>query len=223
WLDLSSEQEAALVDVIDGLKQKLAPMERRLDAVIEAATGAVRRCDAQTPALSFALEGVVAEGESIRPAILKAIDRAHAILTPAQRRQVSAHLLEGGRRKAKEKRRKKAQRGVTKLDVELDLSWRQVATIGFRVVRLHGDFEDRTERWQRAYRNALAAFAHDDFRSRDHSLARAPVVQLAADFVKQLLAQVLPVLDPPQCRALGEMLAKTQSERHPDSVVEDAR
>jgi hypothetical protein len=78
---------------------------------------------------------------------------------------------------------------------------------------LWSSFADRAEPWRLHYRTAIADFARDDFDVHREKVAAAPAVALIVEFVREGLRMLVPVLDPKQCEALGDLIDQKLDEQ----------
>ena len=187
-----------------------AELERAAESVVGAANefgrsvaGAARKCKGDTPFMQVDAERVIRGGEEMRPQVLDAIQRVHRLLTPAQRRKVSERLVEGDDSAKRERRNASRTRDLGPV---LDLSTMQVMQMLVKAGVLWSTFADKAEPWRVHYHAAILDFARDDFDAHHEPVAAVPVVALTLEFVRTGLRMLIPILEPKQCEALGQLI-----------------
>jgi hypothetical protein len=91
---------------------------------------------------------------------------------------------------------------------------------------LWNSYADRAEPWRVHYRAAITRFARDDFDAHGEPVASAPLVPLTLEFVQAGLRQLVPLLEPQQCEALGKLIEEKVDEqvaRTAERVAQRAR
>lgn len=202
-LGLTPAQAAEVIRLDAELRSKAEPLVGASMELGRSVAGAARQCKGDTPFIESDARAVVREGEAMRQPTLEAIQRVHALLTPVQRGKVSQRLLEGDEWA---KRERKGSSRTRDLRAPLSLSAAQTMSVLMKAGVLWSSFADKTDPWQTHYRAAVTHFARDDFDVRREPIADAPAVALMVDFVRAGLRLLIPVLEPPQCAALGQLI-----------------
>lgn len=206
WLELSSEQRDRIVGLVENLEREVKPIEPAAIGLADGIAGALRGCRNSSTMLEMRADSLVRSAEAAREPILAAVNELHAILTPKQRRRLVRHVLERERTSSPDQRQEDADDTTTSVGVELDLSWRQIASILVRARKIQSVYEDKAEPWLAHYRSAVAAFAEPGFDVHDHPIAKAPVMRMIADLVTDAYRVLVPLLEPEQCDALSDYL-----------------
>jgi len=230
WLHLTPEQNHRVIALVDEVKRSVEPVEPAAMNLAEGVALAVRGCRKDSTLLEMRADSLVMAGEAAREPILDAIDELHAILTPKQRRRLVRHVLERERTSTPERRQEDADERTTSVGLELDLSWRQIASMLVRIRKIQSVYEEEAEPWLERYRIAVEAFAEPDFHVRDHAIARAPVMRMIADLVTDAYRVLVPLLEEEQCAAvstylkakLAEVKAKREAEAKEKAATERA-
>jgi Spy/CpxP family protein refolding chaperone len=225
-LDLSDEQQRQVRALGEQLKRQLEPMRDAGFRYGHAVATTVRRCKGKSMVLDDAASWLVVVGEQSRGPLLDAIDRLHAILTPAQRRLLVQRL----QRKAEERdaerdaeRERAADRGTRSLGDEVDLSFGQTLRLLAQARALQANAEERLDPWRSRLERAVKAFGNDDFRARDHAVAEAPLVREVTVLVAKAARTMLPILEQEQCKVLGERLEQKVSEAEAEAEARGAK
>ena len=212
-----AEQREALLALASELAARVAPLVDAGRDFGHAVALAAARCKGDSMGLDSEASFAVTMGEQTREGVLDAIDRLHRILTHRQRKALASRLL-GDEKASREKKRGDAR--ARDLGDELDLSIGQMLRLLVRAGALRDAFEERIEPWRDRLREALEAFPSDDFAIRDQPIAKAPVVAVATQLVRDAMRVLLPVLEPEQCKVLGsfidDMIAAEPAPTTPD-------
>ena len=192
------------------LERQGETMRSAVEELGRSVAGAVRRCKGDSPFIDADAARVVREGEELRGPVLDAVQKFHKLLTPAQRRTLSARLVEGDDWAKRERRNSKRTRD---LGPALDLSTLQLMSVLVKAGELWSSFADRAEPWRVHYRTAITDFARDDFDVHKEPVAAVPVVALMLEFVREGLRLLIPVLEPKQCEALGDLIDQKLDEQ----------
>ncbi len=202
-LELDPSQRQQILALREQLRQRLWPMEDAATELALALARTARRCDGDVRALEDAGSWVVRTGEQMRGVVLDAIDELHRILRPTQRKALARQLLDAEERSKTEDRSGASTRSV---DDVLDLSLGQMFAVLLRAQALRRANEQRLAPWRPRLKNAITAFADDDFAVRDHDIAEVPAVAMAVELLQEAAATLLPILEPEQCQALGDLI-----------------
>jgi hypothetical protein len=205
----SAAQRAELLALRDELEDRLEPLA---DAGRELALGvasAARRCNADMPVLESATTWAVRAGDQARPTLLDAIDRLHAILTPAQRKALADRLLG---REQESQSTEPTDEGARAFGDTMDLSVGQMFRLLTRALALRSALEERIAPWREKARSALAAFPDDHFVIREHAIAEVPAVAIGTRFLRDALGTIFPILEPEQCVALAGLIEQAVEE-----------
>lgn len=225
WLELTAEQEPKVVTLLERAKRAGDPLVFAAEGVARALASSARRCDVNDVTfLELRLEALVAAGQNARSVVVDTVNELHALLTPEQRRAVSAYLLDRNKRNRSQRRR--PDRGSIsdaqqKMGLDLDLTFGQITKLLLRLNSLRGSFEDKTEPWMAHYRAAVAAFAHDDFDLREQPVAKAPIFEIARDLTLQAYTQVITIFDEGQCEAIGAYIQRKLDQRAREAAEEE--
>jgi hypothetical protein len=202
-LHLDAAQKKEIVAIRRELRQRFAALEELGFKLAHAIADAVRRCDPDDHWMRLEAQRAVAAVEELRPTILDAITRVHRLLTPAQRQALSDRLLaDDDERESK----RDDDRGVRALGETIDLSFGQILEVLERSRPVRGEILARISPMRDDLHAALEAFPGADFDIRTQAIAQADIAQLASDFVFAAAHVVLPVLEPAQCKALGDFI-----------------
>lgn len=217
WLGLTAEQEPEVAALLERAKRAGEPLLFAGEGVARALASSARRCDVNDVTfLELRLEGLVAAGQNTWKVVIDAVNELHALLTPEQRRAVSAYLLERNERNRSQRRspdRGSIGDAQQKMGLDLDLTFAQITKLLLRLNSLRGTYEDKTEPWLGHYRAAVAAFAQDDFDLREQPVAKAPIFEIARDLTLQAYTQVITIFDDAQCEAIGTFIQRKLDER----------
>ena len=206
WLELSADQRDRIVALVEGVKRDVKPVEPAAMGLADGVASALRGCRTSSTMLEMRADSLVRSAEAARGPILDAVNELHAILTPKQRRRLVQHVLERERTSSPDARREETDDTTTSVGVEIDLSWRQIASILVRARKIQSVYEDKAEPWLERYRSAVRAFAEPRFAVYEHPIAKAPVMRMAADLVTDAYRVLVPLLEPEQCDALSDYL-----------------
>ena len=202
-LDMTPAQEAEALRINADLVSSAESLAGAADDLGRSVAGAVRKCKGDSPFMDADAARLVREGEEVRGPVIDAVQRFHRLLTPAQRRKLSARLVEGDDWAKRERRNASRTRD---LGPALDLSTMQLMKMLVKAGVLWTSFADKAEPWRGHYRAAIANFARDDFDARREPVAAVPVVALTVEFVRTGLRLLVPLLEPKQCEALGGLI-----------------
>jgi hypothetical protein len=219
-LDLTAAQTKELLRIVADFNDQTDTFRSAAEALARSIAGAARMCKGTTPFVDADAERLVREGEELRAPLLDAFQRAHRVLTPAQRRKLSARLVEGDDWAKRERRN--AQR-AGELGPDLELRAMQLMSVLVKAGTLWARIADRAEPWREHYRTAITDFARDDFDVHEEPVAKAPAVKLVVDFVREGLGMIMPVLDPKQCEALGNLIDAKFDEQVAEAAARAAR
>jgi Spy/CpxP family protein refolding chaperone len=202
-LELSAEQRERVDGMRVSLERDAAPLVEAGRNFGRALAGAARHCESNSPFIAMEAEVAVRVGEQVRGKVLDSINEFHSILTPAQRRKLSQHLL-GVQEERRERPRDDSN--ARSLADEIDLSFTQTLSMLVRLQTLRASYDEKIEPWRERYESALVAFAKDRFDVRDHDIAQVPVVELATSMFRDGFRLFLPLLEEKQCEALGSYI-----------------
>jgi hypothetical protein len=104
------------------------------------------------------------------------------------------------------KRERRNSQRTRELGPILELSTLQMMQMLVKAGVLWATFADRAEPWRDHYRAAITNFARDDFDAHKEPVAAVPIVQFFVDFARAGLRQMIPILEPKQCEALGDLI-----------------
>ena len=206
WLELNVAQRGRILALVEDLKREVEPVKPAAIGLAEGIASTLKGCRKDSTTLEMRADSLVRSAEAARDPILDAVNELHAILTPKQRRRLVRHVLERERTSSPERRRDEADDQTTSIGVELDLSWRQIASILLRVRKIQSVYEDKAEPWLERYRDAVRAFAEPHFDVREHAIAEAPVMRMVADLITDAYRVLVPLLEREQCAALSDYL-----------------
>lgn len=209
-LDLTPAQEAEIARMDAELTLAVEPVVRAAEELGRSVAGAARQCKGDSPFVEADAARMVRMGDEVRGEVLDAAQRFHRLLTPSQRRKLSASLLEGDDWARRERRNESRSRGLGPV---LDLSVMQTMSMLVKARVLWSSFADRVEPWRVHYTTAVTNFARDDFDVRREPVAEAPVVALSAEFLRTGLRFLVPLLEPQQCEALGHLIDQKLDEQ----------
>lgn len=223
WLELSAGQRERILALVADLEREVKTIEPAALGLADGLASALRGCRKDSTMLEMRADGLVRSAEVVREPILNAVNELHAILTPAQRRRLVRHVIERERTSSRETRREDADDTTTSVGVELDLSWRQIASILIRARKIQSVYEDKAEPWLEHYRAAVRAFAEPRFDVYEQPIAKAPVMRFLADLVTDAYRVLVPLLEPEQCDALSDFLRDKLAEAEAKAAArEDA-
>lgn len=209
-LEPSPVQRAELVLLLSSLEEDLAPVQVAVADFGRALARAARRCRQDSPFIAMEADHTVTVGEQARGKALEAINRLHAILTPAQRQQLSRRL-QGRETEAERAREKRDASRTRSIGGDLDLSIGQILKALVRVQKIRSDFEEKAAPWRERYLRAVRDFEREDFDVRDHAIADLPIVALMTDVARDAFRVLIPLLRPEQCEALARIIEDTMS------------
>lgn len=202
-LDPTPAQVEETWRIKEDLDRAAEPFAGAVAEMMRSAAGAVRKCQGDSPFIESDGARVVRMGEDLRGPVLDGVQRLHHLLTPAQRAKLSQRLMETddwGKRERRNDARTRA------LGPALDLSMLQLATMLMKARMLWSSFADRAEPWQAHYHTAIVHFARADFDVHREPIAEAPIFAFGVDFVRTGLRFLVPILEPPQCEALAQLI-----------------
>jgi hypothetical protein len=197
---------------VEETKRSVRPVKGAAEGLADAMISNLKRCRNDSTSMNMRADRVVSTAELAREPILDAINELHATLTPTQRRRLVDHLLDEERSSTRRERKDDGEDRAQSVGVDFDLSWGQIGAILIRLRKLQSVYEDRAAPWIARYREALRAFAEPDFDIRRQAIAEIPIVRLAVDAVTDGFRVLVPLLEPDQCRAIGNHLAKELAE-----------
>ncbi|APR85953.1 Hypothetical protein A7982_11302 [Minicystis rosea] len=209
-LALTPEQEAEVRRIRADLVRASEPIVGAANDLGHSVAGAARQCKGESPFVDSDGARLVRMGEDVRGDVIDAVQRFHRLLTPAQRRKLSARLLEGDDWARRERRNESRSRDLAPA---LDLSVMQTMAMLVKARVLWSTFADRAEPWRVHYKTAVEHFARDDFEARKEPVAEVPVVALSVDFLKMGLRFLIPILEREQCEALGRLIDQKLDEQ----------
>ena len=209
-LGLTPAQVHEAVRISADLESTAEPFVGAVTEFGHSVAGAARQCKGETPFMQMDAARVIREGDELRGPVLSALQRVHRLLTPEQRRRLSDRLVEGDDRAKRERRNASRTRDLGPI---LDLSTMQVMSMLVKAGVLWSTFADRAEPWRVHYREAVTHFVRDDFNVHDEPVAAVPVVPLTLEFVQAGLRQLVPLLEPKQCEALGRLIDEKLDEQ----------
>jgi Spy/CpxP family protein refolding chaperone len=209
-LDLTEAQRADILRTYADLESSAEPFASAVAEYGRSMAGAVRQCKGTTPFMEMDGERLVRQGEDLRGPLLDAAQHLHRVLTPAQRKKLSDRLVEGDDW-AKRERRNAAR--TKDLGPMLDLSTMQVMQMLVKAGVLWSSFADKADPWRVRYRTAITNFARDDFDVHAEPVATAPLAALTLEFARTGLRMLLPLLEPKQCEALGNLIDQKVDEQ----------
>lgn len=211
-LELDDHQRAQAVEMLDELKRDVEPLRTATRDLALAFARSARRCKRDSPFIEMEASFAVTVGEQTRGSVLEAINRLHAILTPAQRKALVQRLLgeDDSRDEEKESRDDDRARDIGS---DLDLSIGQMMIMLVRVRAVQSAIDERIEPWREHYRDALIAFEGSVFDVREQAIAKAPIVEIATDLARDAFRVLIPVLEPPQCEVLATMIKERFDDR----------
>ena len=201
-LELDAVQRPQVVALMAKSRTTIEPLVDAGREMLRSVAGAVRRCKGTSPFVEMDASSAIAEGDHLRGRLLDAINQLHAILTPAQRKALANHLLEA---KARDPQRDEDR--ARSLGDELDLSVGQMVTALLAMRQLERQLKPELKRWRKRYRDALKAFARDDFNARKQAIAELPAIALATRTMRHALRMLVPMLKPQQCAAAARWLS----------------
>jgi hypothetical protein len=202
-LDLTEAQTKEALHIIIDVQNQADSFWSAVEGLGRSVAGAARLCKGSTPFIAADAERTVREGEALRAPVLDAVQRAHKLLTPAQRQKLSQRLVEGDNWAKRERRNSDRTK---ELGPALELSNMQMMSILVKAGVLWTRFADRAEPWRAQYRAAITNFARDDFDVHKEPVATAPAVAMVVEFVREGLGMLIPVLEPKQCEVLGNLI-----------------
>jgi hypothetical protein len=218
-IDLTPAQVDQVVRIDADVQRSVEPFVSAVSDYERSVAGAVRKCKGETPFVESDAARVVRVGEELRVPALDAVQKVHRLLTPAQRRKVSGRLIEGDDAAKREKRNSARTRD---LGPTLDLSTTQTMSMLLKAAVLWTWFADRVEPWRVKYHAAITHFADDDFDVHAEPVAAVPVVELTLEFVRAGLRALIPILQPKQCDALGQLIDQKVDEQAARVAEQDA-
>jgi hypothetical protein len=204
-LELTAEQRRAVLALRADLIRDVQPLLDAGRGFVRAVANGVERCNPKLPSIESEASWTDGVGETVRPPVLTAINRFHRILTRPQREKLVALLLDREQTSRTRNRDQDGARARSLGDV-LDLSFSQTVTLLAQALELRDRFEQEIGPWRARYRRALEAFPRDDFDARREALAEAPLVPITTRLVRVAAKLFVPVLEPPQCQALGRFI-----------------
>jgi hypothetical protein len=190
---------------VASLEDDLEPAQTATADFARALARAARRCRQDSPFIAMEASHTITVGEQTRGKVLDAINRLHAVLTPAQRRTFARRLL-GDEQDAEQSRDDRDASRTRSIGGDLDLSVGQMLSILLRVRKLRDDFEDKAAPWRDRYVRAVRAFEKSDFDVRDHAIAEVPLVAIMTEFARDAFRVLIPLLKPEQCEALARII-----------------
>jgi hypothetical protein len=209
-MDLTEAQRADVLRLYADLETSAEPFAGAVAELGHSMAGAVRQCKGTTPFMEMDGERVVRQGEDLRPGVLEAAQRLHKMLTPAQRKRLSDHLVEGDNWAKRERRNASRTRDLGPI---LDLSTMQLMQMLVKAGVLWSSFADKADPWRQRYRTAITNFARDDFDVHAEPVSTVPIVALTLEFARTGLRLLLPLLEPRQCEALGNLIDEKVDEQ----------
>lgn len=209
-LGLSDAQRADILALRDDLERDIAPLVDSGRDLLDAVTVAVRRCRGDSPMMKMRASNLIATGEQVRPRAIDAVNRFHRILTPEQRLAVSQRLLD---REERSRERSGDDTRTRSVGEGLGLSLGQIVQMLIRLQTVRASVEEEIEPWRERYRDALEAFAEDDFDMRKHPIAEAPALEIVVRAGGDALRLLVPLLEPEQCVSIADMMEERMKER----------
>lgn len=202
-LDLTPQQELEIWRINTDYANAAELFVGAANDLAHSVAGAATACKGDSPFIEQDAARVVRLGEEMRGPTIEAAQRFHRLLTPAQRKKLSARLVEGDDWAKRERRNASRTRD---LGAALDLTGTQVMKMLLKAASLWATFAEKAEPWRVHYRTAITNFARDDFDAKSEPVASAPAVALTVEFVRTGLRMLIPVLEPKQCEALGRVI-----------------
>lgn len=199
-LGITVEQRAELDAIRDRLVERTRAADAQRLAFQDAIVGAIDACDSDYARLRIEGRRMIEAGDAAKPAILDAINAFHAVLTPEQRRQLVEPMLE----RSAERRERSDDEGFAALGAKLDLGIGQILKMAKRArTRITLSRSDRDELRDR-FEEAAERFMEPGFDAHAEPLASEPLIEHVVQFVFDLAAVVLPVLEDGQCQVAAD-------------------
>jgi len=207
-LGITAEQRVELDAIRDRLVSRTRSADAQRLAFQDAIVGAIDACDSDYARLRIEGRRMIEAGEAAKPAVLDAINEFHALLTPEQRRMVVEPILERSERR----RERSDEDGFATLGDKLDLRIAQmlkmVKRARNRITLTRSERDELRDRFDEAAKR----FMGPQFDAHQEPLAQEPLVEHAVQFIFDLAAVVLPVLEEPQCQVAAEFARERLAE-----------
>ena len=214
-LGLTSTQQEKIEAIRDRLVERTRSADAQRLAFQDAIVGAIDACDSDYARLRIEGRRMIDSGNGAKPAILDAINEFHAVLTPEQRKRLIEPMLE----RSAERRERTDDEGFAAMGSKLDLGIGQILKMAKRArTRITLSRSDRDELRDR-FEESAERFMSPRFDAHAEPLAQEPLVEHVVQFIFDLAAVVLPVLEERQC----DVAADFARERLADDGAEDSK
>ncbi len=214
-LGLTSTQQEKIEAIRDRLVERTRSADAQRLAFQDAIVGAIDACDSDYARLRIEGRRMIDSGNGAKPAILDAINEFHAVLTPEQRKRLIEPMLE----RSAERRERTDDEGFAAMGSKLDLGIGQILKMAKRArTRITLSRSDRDELRDR-FEESAERFMGPRFDAHTEPLAQEPLVEHVVQFIFDLAAVVLPVLEERQC----DVAADFARERLADDGAEDSK
>lgn len=214
-LGITEAQRTELDAIGDRLVERVRPADRQRLAFQSAIVGAIEACDSDYARLRIEGRRMIEAGSDAKPVVLDAINELHALLTPEQRRLLVEPMLE----RSEQRRERSDDEGFAALGKKLDLGIGQVLRMAKRARnRMTLSRSDRDE-LRDLLDDAGEQFMEPDFDAHRTELAQQPLVEHTVQFIYDLAAVVLPVLEDEQCHVAADFARErlVEDEKKPRS------